>query len=153
MLFAEMLSGRHHPWEALYNPSRIHVRAMMPALFHNGIDVAKELIGRYTKKRDNADDLALDSGKVVTKNGKKVALYKDKKGKLHAVSAVCTHMGCIVAWNDGEKTWDCPCHGSRFDTEGKVIQGPASKDLARVEDDSLMQEEKRCKDCDCGKKN
>ena len=59
----------------------------------------------------------------------KVAVYRDEKGELHECSAVCPHLGCIVHWNATEKTWDCPCHGSRFDKLGKVINGPANRDL------------------------
>ncbi|HEX8098080.1 MAG TPA: Rieske 2Fe-2S domain-containing protein [Pyrinomonadaceae bacterium] len=61
--------------------------------------------------------------------GRRVALYKDDGGNAHACSAVCTHMGCLVRWNSAERSWDCPCHGSRFRYDGKVIQGPANKDL------------------------
>jgi Rieske Fe-S protein len=62
----------------------------------------------------------------------KVAVYRDESGKLHQRSAVCGHLGCIVHWNAAEKSWDCPCHGSRFDKHGKVINGPANADLAAV---------------------
>ena len=63
----------------------------------------------------------------------KIALYRDDHGALHECSAVCPHLGCIVAWNDTEKTWDCPCHGSRFDKLGKAIMGPANTNLEKVE--------------------
>jgi Rieske Fe-S protein len=60
-----------------------------------------------------------------------IAAYRDSKGGLHEMSAVCNHLGCIVHWNAAETTWDCPCHGSRFDRFGKVINGPANRDLER----------------------
>ncbi|MBW3589701.1 MAG: universal stress protein [Actinobacteria bacterium] len=75
-------------------------------------------------------DLRPGEGGVVLANGERVAAYKEDDGSLVAVSAKCTHMGCTVAWNGDEKTWDCPCHGSRYDLQGKVIRGPASRDLA-----------------------
>ena len=59
----------------------------------------------------------------------KLAVYRDADGRAHALSAVCPHLGCLVQWNDAEKTWDCPCHGSRFDKRGKVVNGPANSDL------------------------
>jgi Rieske Fe-S protein len=62
-------------------------------------------------------------------SGEKVAVHRDEQGAAHAVSAVCTHLGCIVAWNDAERTWDCPCHGSRFEIDGTVLQGPAVAEL------------------------
>ena len=77
------------------------------------------------------DDLLNNTGTVLT--GKHVALYRDSKGELHAISSVCTHMGCTVGWNDEDKTWDCPCHGSRFSPSGDVIHGPATKPLPIVE--------------------
>ena len=70
-------------------------------------------------------------GRVVEVDGDKVAAYRDEDGELHAVSAVCPHLRCIVEWNGPEKTWDCPCHGSRFEYEGRVIKGPAKTDLER----------------------
>ncbi|OGK21755.1 hypothetical protein A3C23_00290 [Candidatus Roizmanbacteria bacterium RIFCSPHIGHO2_02_FULL_37_13b] len=72
-----------------------------------------------------------DEGKVIDKDGAKIAVYKDETGKEHLLSAVCTHAGCIVSWNSNDKTWDCPCHGSRFDKMGKVIAGPAITDLEK----------------------
>jgi Rieske Fe-S protein len=75
-------------------------------------------------------EIAADSGAVMRRGLKKIAVYKDARGELHERSAVCPHLGCIVQWNDSEKTWDCPCHGSRFDHHGKVINGPANRDLA-----------------------
>lgn len=76
-------------------------------------------------------DIKTNEGKVIDKNGEKIAVYKDETGKLITLSAVCTHMGCIVGWNNKEKTWDCPCHGASFDKMGKVINGPAVKDLTK----------------------
>lgn len=74
-------------------------------------------------------DIKTNEGKVIEQNGENLAVYKDEAGKVITLSAVCTHMGCIVEWNGKEKTWDCPCHGSRYNTIGKVINGPAVKDL------------------------
>jgi len=78
-------------------------------------------------------DVKTDEGQVITQNNEKIAVYKDKSGKMTALSAVCPHKGCIVGWNGKGKTWDCPCHGSRFTTDGKVIKGPAVTDLPKRE--------------------
>jgi 3-phenylpropionate/trans-cinnamate dioxygenase ferredoxin reductase subunit len=76
------------------------------------------------------EDLAPGHGSVVDVDGHKLAVYRDERGMFHALSPKCTHMGCTVDWNDAERTWDCPCHGSRFDVEGQVVRGPAAKPLA-----------------------
>ena len=77
------------------------------------------------------DELPKNAGEVL--KDQHVALYRDPNGGLHAISSVCTHMGCDVGWNDKDKTWDCPCHGSRFAPGGEVIHGPAMKPLPRTE--------------------
>ena len=77
------------------------------------------------------DELQNDQGLVLA--DRHVALYRDAEGRLHAITSVCTHRGCDVRWNDGDKVWDCPCHGSRFSPTGDVIRGPALKALAAVE--------------------
>ena len=77
-----------------------------------------------------ADELGTGEGAVVTIDGESVAVYRDDAGELHRLSPRCTHMGCTVGWNDAERTWDCPCHGSRYDALGQVIHGPATDDLA-----------------------
>ena len=79
------------------------------------------------------DQIARDSGAVVRHGFEKLAVYRDANGVLHERLAACPHLGCIVQWNPGEKTWDCPCHGSRFDAYGSVINGPANRDLALVQ--------------------
>jgi Rieske Fe-S protein len=77
-------------------------------------------------------DVPPGEARIVRRDGKKLAVYREKSGVLHAVAAECTHMGCIVGWNDAEQSWDCNCHGSRFDLEGHVIQAPATQDLEKV---------------------
>jgi nucleotide-binding universal stress UspA family protein/nitrite reductase/ring-hydroxylating ferredoxin subunit len=77
------------------------------------------------------DDVQPGHGAVIQIGGKRLAVYRDESGAVHALSPRCTHMGCTVDWNDGDKTWDCPCHGSRYRTDGEVIQGPAEKGLAQ----------------------
>jgi Rieske Fe-S protein len=74
-------------------------------------------------------EIAPGQAKVISVDGARVAAYRDETGTLHAVSAVCTHMGCLIDWNRTERTWDCPCHGSRYDRDGHVIHGPAQRDL------------------------
>jgi Rieske Fe-S protein len=83
------------------------------------------------RSQPGADDLPNDSGRVTRIDGKQVAVYRDLRGDLHYLSPRCTHLGCIVAWNDSEKTWDCPCHGGRFHPTGKVLYGPPVDDLRR----------------------
>ena len=88
-----------------------------------GVDVFNKL---------TVEEIAAGSGGVVNYEGKKVAVYKGKDGKIKMISAECTHMGCTVSWNEKGLCWSCPCHGSKFDIEGNVIHGPAIKNLEKV---------------------
>jgi Rieske Fe-S protein len=81
---------------------------------------------------DSVDDLKMGEGKILRLDGKKIAAYRDESGKVVLSSPVCTHMKCIVRWNAVEKTWDCPCHGSRFKPEGEVFSGPAEEPLEKM---------------------
>ena len=90
--------------------------------------------GDFIKKADieEAGMLANDEGAILSKGLRKIALYRDGSGALHSFTAVCPHLGCVVQWNGDEKTFDCPCHGSRFSKEGVVINGPAISNLTRI---------------------
>jgi glycine/D-amino acid oxidase-like deaminating enzyme/nitrite reductase/ring-hydroxylating ferredoxin subunit len=126
-LLADLITDVPNPWGELYDPNRINVRSL-PSFVKKGGHDAKRLIGDRLKRGltpDQTHDVEAGAGAVFEISGEKVAIHRDEQGAAHAISAVCTHLGCIVAWNDAERTWDCPCHGSRFGTDGTVLQGPA----------------------------
>src|SRR5690606_9222384 len=131
MLITDLIDQRPNPWEALYDPSRKTLRAA-GEFVREALNVSAQYADWVTAgDLSSEDDIAPDSGAVIRNGLAKHAVYRDAKGLLHRRSAVCPHLGCIVAWNEAEKTWDCPCHGSRFDRLGKVINGPANDDLAQ----------------------
>lgn len=102
-------------------------------LLKQGLSFPKHFIeGRMQQPTTTSQELQPGEGALIDRDGQKVAAYKTADGRIVALSPICTHMGCTVGWNGNEKTWDCPCHGSRYDKEGKVIQGPATKDLPTV---------------------
>jgi glycine/D-amino acid oxidase-like deaminating enzyme/nitrite reductase/ring-hydroxylating ferredoxin subunit len=129
MLINDLVAGRENPWAKLYSPARISLSAA-PAFLRENLNVAAQYCDYATPGTiSRPDDVAPGSGAVMRDGAKKIAVYKDDTGALHIRSAICPHLYCIVNWNDTEKTWDCPCHGSRFDAYGKVINGPAVGDL------------------------
>ena len=130
LLLTDLIQGRDNPWRELYDPSRKVVAAAGEFVKEN-LDVAAQFAG-YVMPGASPGELPWDSGAVVQRGLSKVAAYRDERGELHEMTAVCPHLGCIVQWNGSEKTWDCPCHGSRFDKTGKVLNGPANVDLAPV---------------------
>ena len=133
ILITDLIMGRRNAWETLYDPSRISLRAA--AEFAKASFNVVAQYGDYATGGDvdQARELAPGTGGVIRHGLKKVAAYRDTQGTLHQCSAICPHLGCIVRWNHGENTWDCPCHGSRFDPFGKVINGPANTSLGPVE--------------------
>jgi Rieske Fe-S protein len=135
LLLPDMIAGKEHPWEKLYNPSRFKLMKSGKTFFR---EVTGMVVDYYLNKPRGSDTERLSSlepgkGEIVELDGDKYGAYIDEKKKLHLVDAECTHLGCIVKWNNDEKTWDCPCHGSRFTYEGKVINGPANDDLMHHE--------------------
>ena len=133
MLISDLITGKENPWAKLYEPSRKTLGAANEYLKET-INVAEQLVDLVTPGEVDSDaEIAPGSGKIIRRGLKKIAAYKDESGKVHELSAVCRHLGCIVDWNTLEKTWDCPCHGSRYDALGHVIMGPANSDLAPVD--------------------
>ena len=129
MLITDQIMGRPNPWEKLYDPSRISLKAAREFIREN-VNMATQYADWISvKKKPGFPDLAPNSGSVYREGVKMIAAYKDEVGKVEFLSAACTHLAGVVTWNDVEKSWDCPCHGSRFDKHGKVIEGPAIKDL------------------------
>jgi glycine/D-amino acid oxidase-like deaminating enzyme/nitrite reductase/ring-hydroxylating ferredoxin subunit len=132
LLLSDLIQGRQNSWAPLYSPSRISLGA--------AVTFARETINTVLQYADwlTTDDTAKDqqlapgTGAIVRHGLTKVAVYRDSKGKFHECSAVCPHLGGILRWNQSEKTWDCPAHGSRFDCDGKVLNGPANMDLNPV---------------------
>ena len=132
-ILADTILGRENPWGATFDSWRKPpVKTLPKTLLHNAQDGAAFFGDRLRRGRDVAD-LAPGEGRVVGSGAAQKAVHRDEVGVLHAVSARCTHLGCIVRWNAGERTWDCPCHGSRFEPGGRVLSGPATQALARRE--------------------
>src|SRR5688572_3249343 len=129
MLLRDLLLGQENPWAHLYQPGRVSLRAVGDLAKENLNFVAKYI--DYVTAGDVAsvDEIPPGEGAVVRRGLGKIAAYRDPGGELHEMSAVCTHLGCIVHWNSAEKSWDCPCHGSRFARHGHVVSGPARTDL------------------------
>ncbi len=135
LLITDLILGRENPWAELYDPSR---RTLHPQSIGS---MLKEDITANLAYADyltpgsisSPDELSNGQGAIMQDGLRKIAVYKDEQGEVHKCSAICTHWKGLVRWNDAEKTWDCPVHGSRFNACGKLIQGPANKDLDPVE--------------------
>jgi len=133
MILEDLILGRENPWADLYDPSRMKPLASAKDLVKENANVATRFVGDRLTKRGGRDaaDLQPGEGDIVHLDGEKVAAFRDEDGALHAVSTLCTHLGCQVNWNSGDRSWDCPCHGSRFSPDGEILAGPAVRPLER----------------------
>ena len=133
LLLTDLIQGRDNAWATLYEPSRKTLGALN-TFAKETLNMAAQYADWVTPG-DVQEDLLVPpgSGAVVRRGLQKIAVYCDEAGQLHEWSAVCPHLGGIVGWNHSEKTWDCPCHGSRFDKSGKVVNGPAISNLSPAE--------------------
>jgi nitrite reductase/ring-hydroxylating ferredoxin subunit len=130
-LLAATIVGEWLPWADLYDPRRFHPLREAGPMLELQATVARHFIGDRIRSShvDSLDEVQAATGAVIRVRGEQWAVYRDEAGTLQALSARCTHLGCIVRFNDAEGAWECPCHGSRFDVDGSVIQGPANKPL------------------------
>jgi glycine/D-amino acid oxidase-like deaminating enzyme/nitrite reductase/ring-hydroxylating ferredoxin subunit len=133
MILSDLILGRSNPWAELFDSKRLKPVASAAKFAQENSSVARHFFGDRVNRGARADpnELAPGEGRLLNVGGRKTAAYRDEAGVLHRLSPVCTHMGCHVSWNSAERSWDCPCHGSRFSGEGVVIQGPATRDLER----------------------
>ena len=134
ILLADLIQERDNPWLKLFDATRIKPLAGAKEFAAGNAATATHLVGGWLARKPHSfDDLKPGEAAILKIDGHNVAGYRDDEGALHAVSAVCTHMGCIVGWNETDRSWDCPCHGSRFALDGSVIHGPAVKALEAVD--------------------
>jgi glycine/D-amino acid oxidase-like deaminating enzyme/nitrite reductase/ring-hydroxylating ferredoxin subunit len=131
IMMSDAIAGRPNPWADLFDPGRAAVRRGLWEYIKENADYPYYMMrGRFAGAEGKSlRAVKRGHGGVIERDGQKVAAYRAPDGELTMVSATCTHMGCIVGWNDAERTWDCPCHGSRFTPQGDVISGPAEKPL------------------------
>lgn len=136
-ILADLVSGKASKYEKVFSPSRIKPVDSFSEFVKENADVAYHFFAdRFSfHDTDSLQRLQPGTGKLVEIGDKKIAAYKDDGGIIHALSPVCTHAGCIVNWNSEEKSWDCPCHGARYDIDGRVLTGPATKDLEKINSD------------------
>lgn len=134
LLLNDLITGKDNPYRELFTPLRFQAHPSVKHFIVQNADVAMHLVsGKVEIVRKKPEDLRNDEGAVVTVNGKRAGAYKDREGNLHLVDTTCTHMRCELEWNSSERTWDCPCHGSRFSYQGEIFEGPAIKPLPRIE--------------------
>lgn len=134
LLLRDVIIHKHSPVQKLFDPNRVK----LVAGFSNFVKEAADVIGLLANKLlptpslDILAELSPDEGRVVKLDGQKVAIYKDASGNVHPLHAACTHIKCDVVWNNAERSWDCPCHGSRFGIDGTMLTGPGRKDLEKI---------------------
>ena len=131
MLIADLIQGRPNQWQELFDPGRFPVQS--GDFYQENLSVVRHYADWLTGGDvASADALGPGEGAVIRRGGTKIAAYRDLDGTLTEMSAVCPHLGCIVSWNSTERSWDCPCHGSRFDARGRSLNGPATAALTRL---------------------
>lgn len=133
-ILADLAAGIKNRYADLFTPSRVKPIDSFSEFVKENADVAYHFVtDRFgLHETDSLKRLEPGSGKLVEYQGKKIAAFRDENGEIHALHATCTHAGCIVNWNSAEKTWDCPCHGARYDIDGRVLTGPAVKNLTKI---------------------
>lgn len=134
LLLRDMVLGKENPYEELYTPLRFNVHPSVKNFVVENANVVGQLIkGKLDSPKRTPESLANGEGAVITLDGHRKGAFKDEEGNVHIVDTTCTHIGCEVSWNNGDQTWDCPCHGSRFSYTGDVIEGPAEKPLQKYD--------------------
>jgi len=135
LLLKRMILALPSPLEELFDPNRIKPIAGFGNFISHNSDVIKQFFSKFFtgEKLSVLADLAPGEASIVKVEDHKIALYKEPNGCLHAIDPVCTHLKCEVKWNSAERSWDCPCHGARYSYDGKVLTGPADKDLEIIE--------------------
>jgi Rieske Fe-S protein len=135
MLLNDLVHKRNNPWEKLYDPARkAKSLSSLKEFFKENINVALQYRDYFSPADlSRPSEVPMGEGAIVRHGLQKLAVYRDHDNELHMLSAVCPHLGGIVRWNKVEKTWDCPCHGSRFSCKGEVINGPAMSNLNKAE--------------------
>ncbi|MFW5637369.1 MAG: FAD-dependent oxidoreductase [Thermodesulfobacteriota bacterium] len=133
MLIHDLILGKENPWAKTFSATRMSPVHSAGSFWMENMNVGKRFVQDRLMSLMPSGESSLTPGvgKIVKKDGDRVAAYRDETGVLHAVSPVCTHLGCYVTWNAAEKSWDCPCHGSRFKTDGDILHGPATKGLSK----------------------
>lgn len=133
IILTDLITKQTHPYEQLFTPSRFKADPSIKKFVSHNADVAVQFVkGKVGMIKKHPEDVEVGEGVHVTVNGKKCGAYRDENGTLHVVDTTCSHLGCEVEWNEGEKSWDCPCHGSRFSNDGNVLEGPAEKPLNKI---------------------
>lgn len=147
ILIPDIILARQNPWRELYDPSRITLSmSVAPDFLREVLNMAGQYRDYFTPGDiETLQSLGNDDGAIVRTGALKVAVYKDAESHIHAFSAVCPHLGCYVRWNNDEKSFDCPCHGSRFSCKGKVVNGPSPSDLKPFDPSILHEREERLK--------
>lgn len=134
-LLADLILSEPNPFQKVFAPDRFHADPDLKNFAEINGEAAKELVkGKLEYTKGSIEELHKDQGEVMRINGKRAGVYKDLSGNVQIVDTTCTHLGCELNWNQGERTWDCPCHGSRFSTKGDVLEGPAKSPLKKLED-------------------
>ena len=131
MILADLAAGKDNRWLEIFDATRVKPIAGGAKFVAENLGVATHLAGGYlSRKPSSFEALSPGQAAILTIDGKHVAAFRDERGQLHAVSAKCSHMGCLVGWNENDRTWDCACHGSRFELDGQVLHGPATQPLS-----------------------
>jgi Rieske Fe-S protein len=136
ILLTDLIHGAQVRWADLYDPSRINLRAARTYAAENANVAAQYADWVRAGEVEGVDEIAPGDGAIVRRGVHRIAAYRDPQGMLHEMNARCTHLGCSVRWNATERSWDCPCHGSRFDALGEVLSGPAVAALKPMENPS-----------------
>ena len=134
LVIGDLISGRKNPWAELYSPLRVSLSAAGEYVKDQAKVVSRFVDWLTPGEEESPGQVARGEGAVIRRGARKVAVYRDEEGRVHERSAVCTHAGCIVHWNSTERSWDCPCHGSRYSPDGDVLNGPAVNALAPLEE-------------------
>lgn len=131
LILSDLIAGKSNPWALAFDSLRLKPKPSAKKMLQHQAELAAQAGGPPVRGAlpDEAGEVQPGEGKVVKAGGEKLAVYRDGEGALHTLSATCMHMACTVAFNKAERTWDCPCHGSRFDVGGRVVHGPAVYDL------------------------
>jgi Rieske Fe-S protein len=128
-MLADRVGGRENAWAEAFDPWRLPPPSAVKELVRHNADSGLHFFADRLRRGGSAAELRPGEGRVLGSGLGQKAVHRDDEGILHAVSARCTHLGCIVKWNEGARTWDCPCHGSRFGPDGAVLNGPATQPL------------------------